>query len=107
MKSPSLEVPFESYLFLQKECFRQRNERPNATWTDKRTDRLRKSFDYLTQGKHGMYMIGGSLGGCNGSPIRAWEEGRWTNWSVDDMKRILDEAGLPWKDGPEIEHLYA
>ena len=104
MKSKSIEVPFESFLFLQEECFRQRNERGMTHFSENHIARLRKGYESCKPVK---YLMSGSLGGCNGSPIHAWEEGRWTSWTVDDMKRMLDENGLPWKDGPEIEHFYA
>ncbi len=47
----------------------------------------------------------GDLGGCKGDPENAWEEHRWTTWSVEDMKNILNEAGLLWKDGEEKEYI--
>lgn len=39
----------------------------------------------------------GDFGGCNGSPVHAWEEHRWTSWTLDDMKAMLDRAGFRGK----------
>lgn len=47
----------------------------------------------------------GDLGGCVGDWKNGYEEGRWTSWSCEDMKRILIEAELPYKDGEEIEYI--
>ena len=35
---------------------------------------------------HGGYkqLKSGDLGGCNGVPENAWEEHRWTTWSIED-----------------------
>lgn len=49
--------------------------------------------------------MSGDLGGCNGVPENAWEEHRWTTWSIEDMKNILNEAGLSWKNGEEVEYI--
>ena len=45
------------------------------------------------------------FGGAVGEPEKSWEEHRWTRWSCDDMKKMLEEAGLSWKDGEDIEHI--
>jgi hypothetical protein len=45
----------------------------------------------------------GDFGGCIGSPENSWEERRWTNWSAEDMIRILTEAGIPCERGESQE----
>jgi len=45
------------------------------------------------------------LGGCRGPVKNGFEEGRWTSWSCEDMKRILDSKGLSYKDGSETEYI--
>ena len=70
--------------------------------TESAIKRLKQSFENFSH--NGLYRIyDGDLGGCNGKPENSWEEKRWTSWSCEDMKRILDSAGLPYKDGGERE----
>lgn len=100
-KSPTLLVPFESWMFLQRKGYQERSGKPHS---EKGIERLRRNFqEHSYQGYK--QLMNGDLGGCNGDPENAWEEHRWTSWSVDDMKKILDEAGLPWKDGEEAEYI--
>lgn len=99
----TIAVPFESWFFLQKEEHRQRSER-GGQLTEKRW----KDMFYSTADKNAAsgsvkYIKSGDLGGCNGSPVHAWEEHRWTYWTLDDMKAMLDEAGLPYSEGEDIE----
>lgn len=99
----TIAVPFESWFFLKEEQHRQRSE------TGKRLDkkRWRTLFDgdaiRSCPMKGCKLLSDGDFGGCNGSPVHAWEEHRWTSWTLDDMKVMLDRAGLPWKDGECIE----
>lgn len=39
------------------------------------------------------------------SQKNSWEEHRWTSWSCKDMKEMLDEVGLPWKDGGSVNYI--
>lgn len=89
----TIEVPFESYLFLQKEMHRQRSE-TGRPLSEKCIDRLKRSCD-MTGGTHTLHDY--DLGGCNGDPHHAWEEKRWTNWSCDTMCKMLDKEGLPYE----------
>lgn len=99
-KTKMLELPFESYEYLQRIGWEQRTDKP---YLESFTEKHRHNFDYVTRGRHGYYAHDGAFGGCNGEKRNAWEEGRWTSWSVEDMKRILDKAGLPYKDAGETE----
>lgn len=100
-RSVTILVPLESWMFLQCKGYQERCGKPHS---EKGIERLRRNFqEYSYQGYK--QLMNGDLGGCNGNPENAWEEHRWTSWSVDDMKRILDEAGLPWKDGEEAEYI--
>lgn len=100
-RSATILVPFESWMFLQKKGHEERGGKP---YSDRAIERLTRSFqDNSYQGYK--QLMNGDLGGCKGNPENAWEERRWTSWSVDDMKKILDEAGLPWKDGEEAEYI--
>lgn len=100
-KSPTVLVPLESFLFLQdKQCF----ERSGKHSSEKNIERHKRNFEEFSYDGYKQIM-NGDLGGCKGSPENAWEERRWTSWSVEDVKRILDEASLPWKDGEEVEYI--
>ncbi len=100
-KANTILLPLESYLYLQdKEYF----ERCGRHKSDKMIAKLTQNFN---QFQHNGYkrLMDGDLGGCVGKPENSYEEGRWTSWSCEDMKRILDEAGLPYKDGEETEYI--
>ncbi len=100
-KSPALFVPFESYLYLQDKCCL---ERSGKHLSKKARQRLTRNFEqFAFDGKK--KLKNGDLGGCNGDPENAWEEGRWTSWSVDDIAKILDEAGLPWSKSDDVEYI--
>ena len=100
-KTNTLLLPWESYLYLQR---KERKERCGDCLKDEWIKRLKRGFDDLAKDGHKQIMDG-DLGGCIGNPENAWEEGRWTSWTCEDMKRILDEAGLPYKDGDETEYI--
>lgn len=100
-KSSTILLPLDSFLFLQDESF---YERCGKHYSEKQMQRLTRNFE---QFGHGGYkqLKSGDLGGCNGVPENAWEEHRWTTWSIEDMKNILNEAGFSWKDGEEVEYI--
>lgn len=100
-KSNSILVPWKSFLFLQQKC---RHERCGDCHSERQIERLRRSFDDLAF-KGYKRLLDGDLGGCKGDWKNGYEEGRWTSWSCNDMKKILDEAGLPYKDGEETEYI--
>lgn len=100
-KSNSILVPLESWMFLQKKGYR---ERIGKELSEKAIQLRERSFERNAHnGKR--QLINGDLGGCRGPVENAWEEGRWTSWSIEDMKKMLDEAGLPWEDGEEVEYI--
>lgn len=100
-KSPTLLVPLESFLYLQEKCHIERCGNPQS---EKAKQRLIRNFEeHSYNGKK--QLMNGDLGGCNGNPENAWEERRWTSWSVEDMIEILSEAGLPWERGEDTEYI--
>lgn len=101
MTSPTILVTLESYLYLQEKSY---FERCGKKHSDRAKERLIRNFEHFSV--DGMKaLMNGDLGGCKGNPENAWEEGRWTSWSVDEMARILDEAKLPWMKGEEKEYI--
>lgn len=99
----TIRVPYESYLYLQEEMHRQRSE-SGKPLSDKYKERLRNTCEIYADKMRPL--ADGDLGGCNGDPHNAWEEHRWTSWSVKDMTRMLDDQGLPWAKGEPLERIY-
>ena len=97
-------LPLESYLFLHEEGFRQWNERGETKLSEKHRERLTRNFHCHKIKASGLYAAhDGNFGGCKGDPHNAWEEGRWTSWSVSQMAHMLDEYGLPYEIGEPAE----
>ena len=97
----SIWTTWEGFMHLWTKSHEQRSEtkKPISEWAINKTKSTRDGL-----AKDGMYQItSGHFGGCIGNPINAYEEGRWTSWNTEDMKVMLDEVGLPYKDGEEVE----
>ena len=88
----TIEVPYESLLFLQEECHRQRSENGKPLG-----EKFKRHLRYGLSSDGTKRLHDGDLGGCIGDPQHAWEEHRWTSWNVHDMMYMLDKAGLPYK----------
>lgn len=100
MKAKSILVPLESYLYLN----RKRREERDTSGKPLNEERVVVNFNRFA---HGGYkrLMDGDYGGCIGKAENGYKEGRWTSWSCEDMKRILTEAGLPYKDGEDVEYI--
>ena len=91
----TIKVPLESLLYLQEVC---RNQRCGDHLSERTIERITR--DYENHYKDTWRTLEDDcLGGAYGDPKNSWEEGRWTDWSVEDMKALLDKKGLPYKDG--------
>lgn len=99
MKKKTIKVPLESWIYLQDLGHQQR---VGGHLSDKARERL-TNLMLKPYNKDGHTLMDGDLGGAVGDPNNSWEEGRWTSWSVDTMKKILDNANLPYTDGEDIE----
>ena len=100
-KSPTILLPYESWIFLQEKSYLERIGKP---YSERQKNRMKALFQiHSYNGKK--ELKDGDLGGCKGKPEHAWEEGRWTSWSCNDMKRTLSSAGLPYEDGNEVEYI--
>ena len=97
MKKRTLIVPLESVLYLSEECRRQR---VGDHLSDKAKIMIEKNF---LKHKDGYQVFDGSFGGAVGDPKNSYEEGRWTSWSIDTVKEMLDKQGLPYQDGEDID----
>ena len=85
-------VPLESFLDLLGEHYLQRNGKPLPEHS---IANLKEIFANICDKQKNMYAIPSfALGGC--------KEGYQTSWSVADMQNMLNTAGLPWEDGPEV-----
>ena len=95
----TVRVNLDGYLYLQQKCHQERCGKPIS---EKGIERLKKNFErFSAQGWK--TLMDGDFGGCIGSPENSWEERRWTNWSAEDMIRILTEAGIPCERGESQE----
>lgn len=99
-KTNTILLPLESYLYLQN---KSHLERCGKNHTEKQIERLKRNFDDFSYGTGYKKLYDGDLGGCSGHWKNGYKERRWTSWSCEDMKRILDNAGLPYKDGKQAE----
>lgn len=100
MKAKTILVPLESYLYLQN---KRHNER-STSGQPLNEERLTRNFNRTACNGYGRLMDG-DLGGCIGKPENGYEERRWTSWSCEDMKSILDEAGLQYKDAEDTDYI--
>jgi|GEM_PF-1828081 len=96
----SMLVPWESWWHLEDISYRQRSGKQH---TDKQKERMKRQFENFAIYDGMKKLLDYDLGGAVGNPEKSYEEGRWTRWSCEDMKKILDEAGLSWKQGKLTE----
>lgn len=99
MKKRTLLVPLESLLYLEDQCHLQRGGHHT---TEKTIERLTREME-KPHNKNGYMLFDGSFGGAVGDPKNSYEEGRWTSWSIDTVKEMLDKQGLPYQDGEDID----
>lgn len=92
IKEKAIRLNLESYLYLQNEGHRQRI---GNDYSDAAIERLKKNYYRY---KNGIVIGNGWLGGAIGNPENSYEEGRWIDWSVEDMKKMLDEKGLKYEE---------
>jgi len=91
----AIRVSLEGYLYLQEEgCY----QRCGHYHSEKFIQRLTNQFNNRDAEHGGHMLMDGDLGGAVGDPKNSYEEGRWTDWSVEDMKRMLDAKGYSYKD---------
>lgn len=93
VKRQTMGLSKEAYLYLQDRC---RNERIGGHISDKYREKLERNFDQFAYKGYKVY-YDGDLGGA--------ENGRWTSWSCDKVKKMLDEQGLAYIDGGEQESI--
>lgn len=101
MKKRTIRVTLESWLYLHEIM---RNQRIGDHLSERTIERLTKEYNNHYKEK-GHLLIDGDLGGAIGKPENSYEEHRWTNWSIEDMKEMLDKAGLPYTDGEDIDEM--
>lgn len=102
MKKRAIRVPLESYLYLHNEMGKQRSGREMS---EKYKQHLEKQFERYYAEVGGHLLTDGDLGGAIGKPENSYEEHRWTSWSVDDMKAMLDKQGLKYNDNEFVDQI--
>lgn len=99
MRKNTIRVPLDSLLYLKEVC---RNQRIGDSLSEKSIERTTREYNRHWN-ENGYELMDGSLGGAVGVPENSYEEGRWTSWSVEEMKRMLDEKGLSYVDGEPVD----
>ena len=96
MISKSIYVGKESYTYLNRISREQRGCKPLSQEAEDR------HWNRLTGhgAKSTWQLDDNSMGGGDGT---YW--GKWWSWSVETLKKMLDEAGLPYTEGPEVEYM--
>lgn len=93
VKRKTIGLSKEAFMYLQDRC---RYERCGDHLSEKFKERLEKSFDQFAYKGYKEY-YDGDLGGA--------VNGRWTSWSCDQVKKMLDESGLDYIEGEEKESI--
>lgn len=101
-KANSILVPWESWWFLEEKSFYERFGKPHSEYSK---EKLRRNFNQFADSDGFKQLKDYDLGGAVGEPKNSWKEHRWTSWSCNDMKEMLDEVGLPWKDGGSVNYI--
>ncbi len=84
MMIKSLKVDLEGYLYLQEQC---RLQRLGEKLTDNQIKRLTRN--YYNNYPNGVNLTNGQLGGA--------KDNKWISWTIEDMKNLLDKAGLQYE----------
>lgn len=92
--SKSIFIGKEAHFYLDRESRKQRGCKPITGEAEERIWNRIPKVDGLRQ------VTDDSYGGGDGTYY-----GRWTRWSVEDVKKMLDEAGFSYAEGPEVEYI--
>lgn len=93
VKRKTMGLSKEAYLYLSERC---RKERIGDSLSEHSKERLETNFDNFSY-KGYLEYYDGDLGGA--------VNGRWTSWSCDQVKKMLDEQGLGYIEGEEKESI--
>lgn len=92
--SQTLLIGKEAWAFLKNECRKQRGLNPiSDSIKDKMWSRRRK-----VNGK--AQIMDDSFGGGDGTYT-----GKWTSWSLEDMKGMLDKEGYEYEIGEPVKYI--
>lgn len=100
VKRKAIRTNLDGYLFLQMKGNEERRTKPYDR--DAFKAHLVKNFNRLYP-KGVCTLLDDDIGGCNGNPVNAWEERRWTSWSSAKMGEMLTAEGIWWETAPEQE----
>lgn len=85
-------IDLQGVLYLQE---LQSKQRCGKSLTEKEKQRLERNFEQFADNGWKVYYDGD----CGG----ALRNGKWTSWSCEEVKQILSEAGIKYKDGSKEE----
>ena len=101
MKKNAIRLPLESLIYLNRV---ERKQRIGNELSKKSIELITKNYNYYAK-NGGKIVMDDDFGGAIGNPENSYEEGRWTNWKVEDMKKMLDEAKLPYEEVEGLERI--
>lgn len=94
VKHERIAVPRNSLEYLEKIMREQRGCKPLSD------EKIERAWRRRRKNENGMVILeDNSMGGGDGTYY-----GKWTNWSCEDLRRMLREKGLPWEDLEPIEY---
>lgn len=99
MKKRAIKVPLDSWLYLREI---QKKQRVGKHLSEKQKEILTKEME-KPYNKEGHIIFDKGMGGAIGKPENSYEEHRWTDWSIDQMISMLDEAGLSYREVEPID----
>lgn len=95
--SPTIWVGKESYMYLNRISRKQRGCKPLTEEAENRMwDRI-TGYGEQTEKR----LDNDSMGGGDGTYY-----GVWTSWTTEDMKRLLEEGNLSYRNGETIEKIH-
>lgn len=89
--SKSILVGKRAYFYLHREMRKQRGCKPLTKDAETRIWNRHHKIGNKVQ------LTGDSMGGGDGT-----YDGHWTDWSIDTLKKMLDEKNYSYTDGPDV-----
>lgn len=104
MKKRAMRVELEGWLYLLDQQGMQRSGREKS---EQYKEKLKIRYEQYDKKYGGHLLMDYDLGGAIGKPENSYEEGRWTSWSLDQMKKMLDEKGYKYIDVEDVDVISA
>lgn len=97
-KSRTIWIGKKAYFFLNREGRKQRGCKPLSK---EQEEKIWRRIKNLSKFRNGQYKIDdGSFGGGDGT-----YDGKWWDWSLDYIMKLLDENGFSYRKGRTVEYI--